>query len=289
MSNDKSSAAQNKRKKEAYPKRPPRKKFADDRTPAVKKIDRVCKVIALILTLMFFANIHVLVRGGGYDDSKIVTVMGFASSKTQSDVMEPAIMADSAVFTMSRDSYETGDIVQYYDEESNSNPLRRITEVSDDGNSYVVRGDNEPDQVAIQISAEDVSGRILFSSTFLYGFLKFYNTALGAAVTVILAFLMLMMSDILMFKKRRAELIAKREARARKEALMLKNKQNISGEGQTQEKELNPIEKRQAKKQAKLEKERAEIANEMKALQKKMKAEEEELDKQTRTKKGKKK
>ena len=70
---------------------------------------------------------------------------------------------------------------------------------------------------------------------------------------------------------------------------MLKNKQNLSGEAQAQEKELNPIEKRQAKKQAKLEKERAEIANEMKALQKKMKAEEEELDKQTRTKKGKKK
>ena len=286
MSNDKSSAAQNKRKKEAYPKRPPRKKFADDRTPAVKKIDRVCKVITALLAIMFFANVHVLVRGGGYDDSKIVTVMGFASSKTQSDVMEPAIMA---VFTMRGDSYETGDIVQYYDEESNSNPLRRITEVSADGKSYVVRGDNEPDQVAIQISADDVSGRVLFSSAFLYGFLKFYTTALGAAVTVLLAFLMLMMSDILMFRKRRAELIARREARARKEALMLKNKQNLSGEAQAQEKELNPIEKRQAKKQAKLEKERAEIANEMKALQKKMKAEEEELDKQTRTKKGKKK
>lgn len=139
-------------------------------------------------------------------------------------------MADSAVFTMRGDSYETGDIVQYYDEESNSNPLRRITEVSADGKSYVVRGDNEPDQVAIQISADDVSGRVLFSSAFLYGFLKFYTTALGAAVTVLLAFLMLMMSDILMFRKRRAELIARREARARKEALMLKNKQNLSGE-----------------------------------------------------------
>lgn len=170
MSNDKSSAAQNKRKKEAYPKRPPRKKFADDRTPAVKKIDRVCKVITALLAIMFFANVHVLVRGGGYDDSKIVTVMGFASSKTQSDVMEPAIMADSAVFTMRGDSYETGDIVQYYDEESNSNPLRRITEVSADGKSYVVRGDNEPDQVAIQISADDVSGRVLFSSAFYMDF-----------------------------------------------------------------------------------------------------------------------
>lgn len=289
MSNYKGTAGYNKRKKGTPPQKPPRRKFADDRTPAVKKIDRVCKAAALILALMFFANFHVLIRGGGYDDAKIVTVMGLAASKTQSDVMEPAIMAESAVFTWSSDSYEVGDIVQYYDEESDSNPIRRITEVSADGSSYLVRGDNESDQAEIEISADSVSGRVFFSSTFLYGFLKFYATASGAAVTVLLSFLMLMMSDILMFRKRRAAVLAKREAMAKKEARMLKNRQNISGEGQKQEKEQSPVEKRQAKKQAKLEKERAEIASEMKEIQEKMKAEEEELDRQIGAKKGKKK
>lgn len=84
MSNDKSSAAQNKRKKEAYPKRPPRKKFADDRTPAVKKIDRVCKVITALLAIMFFANVHVLVRGGGYDDSQDSYGHGFCEQQGHS-------------------------------------------------------------------------------------------------------------------------------------------------------------------------------------------------------------
>ena len=91
-----------------------------------------------------------------------------------------------------------------------------------------------------------------------------------------------MMSDILMFKKRRAAAQAKREAYEKKQARKLQVKQGL--EVQTQE-ELNPIEKRRAEKEAKLEKERAEIAAEMKAIQKKMKAEEEELKKGKRGKK----
>ena len=223
-----------------------------------------------------------------YMDSKATTYdVDFASSTTDSAVMEPEIEAKSALFTKSKDSYEVGDIVQYFDGEYN--PVRRVTEVSADGQTYTVVGDNEPSSDAVEVKAEDISGAVFWSSTFLYGFIDFYVTALGAAVTVLLSFIMLMMSDFLMFRKRKAELMAKREAQEKKEALKLKVRQGVEDpEAQAQE-DLSPIEKRKAEKQAKLEKERAEIAAEMKQLQKKMKAEEAELQQKESGKRGKKK
>lgn len=278
MSNEKGTS--NKKKKAAA--MPKRKKYADDRTPAVKKIDMVCKALAIVLALLFVANVHVLMGGGGYDDTKIVTVMGYAGSKINSDVMAPEIEARSAIFTKTQTSYEKGDVIQYFD--GKYNPARRIVEVSEDEETYTVVGDNEAASEAVEVKAEDVRGKVIMNSTALYGFIKVYHTALGAAVTLLLSFALLMVADLLMYKKRKAALQAKREAIARKEARKLKVKQGLEELGSVQEEE-DPIEKRRAEKEAKLEKERAEIAAEMKQLQKKMKAEEDELKRGKRGKK----
>ena len=68
-----------------------KKKFEDDRTPFVKKVDIVCKLVAILLAICIFGSIHVLVGGGGYEDSKVVHVLGVAASKVQTDDMEPEI------------------------------------------------------------------------------------------------------------------------------------------------------------------------------------------------------
>ena len=276
MSNEK--ITNNKKKKAAPAQKPKKKKYADDRTPTVKKVDKVCKALAVVLSLMFFANVHVLVRG--YDDTKVVTVLGFGASKIESSIMEPEIEAKSAVFIKTQKEYSEGDAVQYFD--GKYNPVRRVTDISDDGETYTVVGDNESKSEAVEIKADDIKGRVFFTSKMLYGFIKVYATAFGAAITVVLSFLLLMMSDILMFKKRRAAAQAKREAYAKKQARKLQVKQGLEAPA---EEELNPIEKRRAEREAKLEKERAEIAAEMKAIQKKMKAEEDELKKGKRGKK----
>lgn len=280
MSNEKITNNKKNKTKTAPLQRPKKKKYADDRTPAVKKVDKICKFLAVLLSLLFFANVHVLVRGGGYDDTKVVTVLGFGASKMESSIMEPDIEAKSAVFIKAQKEYSQGDAVQYFD--GKYNPVRRVTDVSDDGETYTVVGDNESKSEAVKIKADDIKGKVFFTSKMLYGFIKVYATAFGAAVTVILSFLLLMMSDILMFRKRKAVAQAKREAYAKKQARKLQVKQGLEAPA---EEELNPIEKRRAEKEAKLEKERAEIAAEMKAIQKKMKAEEEELKKGKRGKK----
>lgn len=276
MSNQRGTSKNNRKK---TPVKPKKKKYADDRTPAVKKIDMVCKILAFILAALLLANVHVLMGGGGYDDTTIVPVFGIADSKVETDIMEPEIKAKSAVFTKTQSSYEEGDIVQYFDGEYN--PVRRVIDISDDGKTYTVLGDNESSSDAVKINAEDISGRVFFSSKGLYGFVKVYHTAIGAAVTVLLSLLLLLMSDLLMYRKRKAALQAKRDAKARKEARKLKVRQGLE---EQQPEEENPIEKRRAEKEAKLEKERAEIAAEMKQIQKKMKAEEQELEKGKRGK-----
>ncbi len=279
MSNQRSASNKNNRKK--TPARPKKRKYADDRTPTVKKIDRVCKVLAFVLAALLIANVHVLVGGGGYDDTEIVPVLGIADSKVETDVMEPEIKAKSAVFTKTNGSYEEGDVVQYFD--GKYNPVRRIIEISEDEKTYTLLGDNEATSDSVKVKAEDIRGKVIFSSKSLYGFMKVYHTTLGAAITMVISMLLIVMGDILMFKKRKAALKERREAQARKEARKLKVKQGIEEAGAAEEE--NPIEKRRAEKEAKLQKERAEIAAEMKEIQKKMKAEEQELKQGKRGKK----
>ena len=235
--------------------RPKWKKYEDDRTPAVKKIDAVCRVLAIILSLFFFLNVHVLIKGGGYNDEKVVPFMGIAASKVETDAMEPDIPAKSGIITWVKGSYQVGDPVQYTVDDTN--PVSRVKSVSEDGET--------------EVSEDDIVGKVIFSSQGYYKFLKIYNTALGAALTVVLSFILLFMSDILMFRKRKAALKEKRAE------IMRKREEEIKKKGIENVKDLSPIEKRQAKKQAKLEKERKEIAEEMRQLQEKMKAEEEEL------------
>ena len=274
MSNVKKAGAP---KKKAPAKK--KKKFEDDRTPFVKKVDLVCKLVAILLAICIFGSIHVLVGGGGYEDSKVVHVLGVAASKVQTDDMEPEIEAKSAVFASLESEYQIGDIVQYYDEEIRRNPVRRIIEVS--GDTYTVLGDNEDASEAVTIAKEDISGgKVFYDSKALYGIVDYYFSVLGCLTLVFVSFFLLIIPDLLMYKTRKAKLEEKRAIQAKKEARKLAIKQGL----EVPEEELNPIEKKKAEKQAKLEKERAEIAAEMKAIQKKMKAEEEELNRGKRGK-----
>ena len=267
--------------KKKAPAKKKKNKFEDDRTPFVKKVDIVCKLVAILLAICIFGSIHVLMGGGGYEDSKVVHVLGVAVSKVQTDYMEPEIEARSAVFASLESEYEVGDIVQYYDEEINRNPVRRVIEVSNDGNTYTVLGDNEDESKAVTITADDISGgKVFYDSKFLYGIVDYYFSVLGCLTLVFLSFFLLIVPDLLMFKTRKAKLQEKREIQAKKEARKLAVKQGL----EVPEEEVNPIEKKKAEKQAKLEKERAEIAAEMREIQKKMKAEEEELKKGKRGK-----
>lgn len=260
--------------KKKAPVKKKKKKFEDDRTPFVKKVDLGCKLLAILLAICIFGSIHVLMGGGGYEDSKVVHVLGVAPSKIQTDYMEPEIEAKSAIFAKLDSEYKVGDVVQYYDEEINRNPVRRIIEVSKDGDTYTVLGDNEDDSKAVTITADDISGgKVVYHSKALYGFLDYYFSVLGCITLVFISFFLLIVPDLLMYKTRKAKLEEKRAIQAKKEARKLAIKQGL----EVPEEEVNPIEKKKAEKQAKLEKERAEIAAEMKAIQKKMKAEEEEL------------
>ena len=267
--------------KKKAPVKKKKHKFEDDRTPFVKKVDLACKLVAILLAICIFGSIHVLTGGGGYEDSKVVHVLGVAASKVQTDYMEPEIEAKSAVFTKLASDYKVGDVVQYYDEEINRNPVRRVIEVSKDGNTYIVLGDNEDESKAVTITKEDISGgKVVFDSKLLYGVVDYYFSVLGAVTLVFISFFLLIVPDLLMYKTRKAKLEEKMAIKAKKEARKLAVKQGL----EVPEEEVNPIEKRKAEKQAKLEKERAEIAAEMKAIQKKMKAEEEELAKGKRGK-----
>ena len=122
--------------------------------------------------------------------------------------------------------------MQYFDGEYN--PVRRVTDVSETEKTYTVVGDNESASDAVKVKAEDISGKVFLSSKLLYGFIKVYATALGALITVLISFVLLMMSDILMYRKRKAKLQAKRVR------LRLKKEARTSGQAGYQKALWNP-------------------------------------------------
>ena len=116
-----------------------RTRYKDDRTPFVRTIEPACRIIAVVLSMVLWADVHVLLRGGGYADTTIVPVFGYADSKVESTSMEPAIPARSVIVTKQQPEYQVDDIVLYRSSEE-ENGLRRV--VSAEGGQYRVLGDN---------------------------------------------------------------------------------------------------------------------------------------------------
>lgn len=264
MSNKaKSGSAGKRREKFVYP---------DDRTKTVKIIDTICRIVAVILSILFILNVHTLMRGGGYEDRKIVPLFGMANSRVEESYMKPEIPDQSVIICKTTASVDEGDVVQYYDGEGN--PVSRVVKVSEE--TVTLKGDSQDREVTVP--REDVHGEVVFHTTSGYGFMGWYRTALGAVTTVVLTIFLLSFGDILMIKKRKAALEERRAAQAKKENMKLKKQAKkdayISELGNIEDKSATA----KAKKQEKIEKDKEVIAKDMKELQEKMKAEEEEFN-----------
>lgn len=187
-------------------------KYEEDRSPAMRTFDKVCKVIAFVLTLCLWANAHILLGGGGYNDAKLVPVLGYMDSKVTTDEMAPEISAGSIVVVKARGSYAAGELVQY-DAGDGTHPVSRVTAV-EAGNLTLC---NQQGQT-VTVTARQIHGAVAWHAAWCYGFMKFYRTALGAAINLAAAFLLLLLPDLLMIKKRKAALEAHRHDYARRHA-----------------------------------------------------------------------
>jgi len=287
-----------------------KKKFSypDDRTKNVKIIDTISRIIAVILGCLLLINANSLLKGGGYDDTKIVPLFGLADSRIAESYMKPEIPDESVVFIKVALSYSVGDVVQYCDKDQKTNPVSQIIEVN--GSNYVLKGTSQDTEV---VATEDMMvGKVIGHNTFLYNFFGWYHTALGAVSTAFLSFLFLCLGDILMIKKRKAALMEKREEQKKKEERkkraeayqaqkaaeqgLRKTNAQLKAEGfdvavlpESVEEEAELVDTallKEEKRQEKIEKEKKEIEDEMKKLQEQMKKEEEEFRK-SKEKKGK--
>lgn len=246
-----------------------KREFEDDRTPFVKKIDALCRFLAVLLAVMCIVSLHLIVRDGGYDSQKPVFILGYSISNLESDSMEPEIKAGSVIF-LRHSEYQEEDVVFYSSADGKKAGI--ITEKEENKDLYVIKGDNESKETIVEASAID--GKIVMASKLFYKFFKIYLSVIGVAASIIICFVLILIPDILMFKKRREAAQAKREAYAKKQARKLKVKQGIT----TQEDlSLTAKETVRKKHQEKVDKDRAEIELEMQELRKKMKAEEDEL------------
>lgn len=90
----------------------------------------------------------------------------------QGDSMEPTIPNDALIFSYETSSYQTGDIVTFYSEQTNGYVTHRIIEQTETG-EFITRGDNNavPDQ-EIGINAlqpQDINSKIIeFNGSPLY-------------------------------------------------------------------------------------------------------------------------
>lgn len=263
--------------------------YPDDRTKTVRIIDNIAKIIAVILSMLVLVNTNSLLKGGGYEDSKVVPTFGFSNSRVETSYMKPEVPDKSVVVAQIASSYAEGDVVQYFDGERN--PVGRVTKV--DGEKITISRESADDpQGTITVEKPAVCGKVVFHTQKLYGFFGWYHTALGAVTTVAIVLFLLCLGDLLMIKKRREALEKKRAAQAKKEAMKLKNRMNslnktgsLSGAGSANGAERSgnsgSIEdkaaERKAKKEEKIAQDRKIVEEDMQVLREKMKEEEKEF------------
>lgn len=281
MSNIKTTNRQKQEKRKNMRTRAPKtkKKFENDYTPTVQKVSIITKFAAVFIAILVIINVHVIARGGGYTYEKVVPVMGISISSIESNLMVPDVPEKACVMAKSATSYEVGDVVIHLDGEKNL--VRKVVSISENQATYELQGLSE--DKSVKIPAEDIYGKVFASPAGLYSFNMKYHSAVGAAVLVILSFLLLITPDIMMYKTRKQKLAEYRENQAKKKARRERFEKIQNGETV----EESAIERRQREKEEKLDKEREEIANEMLKIQKQMKKEEEELKaSEARKKKG---
>lgn len=242
-------------------------KYEDDRTPLVKKIDVICKFLAIFLAIACMADLHITVRGGGYDYETPATICGYTITNLETDQMEPQIKQKSAVLLSADTEYKEGEVIFYSaDGKKGAGIIKKIS--SDD--KVIVQGENESTKESV--SMDEIAGRIVASSHVLYSFFAKYLSSLGVAFSIFICFILIFIPDAMMFKKRRAAAKAKREAYLKKQERMLKNKK-----GKEDISEIDPALAVKQKRQAKIDKEKAEIDVEMKKIKEQMEQEEKEL------------
>lgn len=192
-----------------------RTRYKDDRTPFVRTIEPACRIIAVVLSMVLWADVHVLLRGGGYADTTIVPVFGYADSKVESTSMEPAIPARSVIVTKQQPEYQVNDIVLYRSSEE-ENGLRRV--VSVEGGQYRVLGDNETGETPQTVQKDDIWGKVVRHGQWCYGIQRYFRTLHGALTIFLLAIFALLLPDLLMIPRRRRALQEHRAAKAAKES-----------------------------------------------------------------------
>ena len=250
--------------------RPERQKFEDDRTPIVKRIDMVCRFLAVFLAVACMIDLHIIVRGGGYDYETPAAVLGYTVTNLETDQMEPEIASQSAVFLKIESDYQKGDLV-FYDLQGKKG-AGKIVNAAADGETLSVQGSKETQ--TIEIPTEDIGGKIIGHSHRLYGFFKHYMSTIGVALSIMICFILILIPDILMFKKRKAAAEAKRAAYQKRQERKLKVKQGKE-EARTC---ADPAQAVKERRQEKIDKDKKEIEQEMKLIQEKMKEEEDELN-----------
>lgn len=267
------------------PKQKRKAVYVDDRTKTVRIIDNIAKLAAVLLSVLVLINTNSLLKGGGYEDSKVVPTFGFSNSRVETSYM-PEIPDRSVVVARVAIRYDKGDVVQYFDGEYN--PVGRVIKADDEKVTISRESPDDPNG-SVTVEKSDVCGKVVFHTQKMYGFFGWYHTALGAVTTVLIVAFLLCIGDLLMIKKRKAELEKKRAAQAKKEAMKLKNRMNalnktgnLSG-AEASDGAENSIgiedkaAERKAKRREKIAKDREIIEEDMQELRRKMREEEKEF------------
>ncbi|RJR14971.1 signal peptidase I [Candidatus Microgenomates bacterium] len=171
-------------------------------SPLFEKVQRVANrlhslIIAVLVMTATFVVISTLNLPGGY---RIFTVM--------SGSMEPILPTGSIVVTMPFPTYEKGDVITFYPQETlNDHPAITVThrvlawENTSEGRVYETKGDANDGVDGEQVAASHILGKAVFGIPLLGYFIYFVKTLPGLILFIIIPAVLFILNELVTITK----------------------------------------------------------------------------------------
>ncbi len=127
----------------------------------MKKVKKMAWRMFVVLCLIFAAiTVYLFVMTAAVPN-KIPTFFGHSVAFVISGSMEPTLSTGDMVICQAQPSYQTNDVIAYYDEQDGVFVLHRI--VGNSNNGFFTQGDFNPTHDPVPVKAENIQGKVVLA------------------------------------------------------------------------------------------------------------------------------
>ena len=184
------------------------------------------KIINIFSILIIGAAVLVLLNVVMTKPGEVPSVMGYSLFRVMTGSMEPTIPTDSAILTHAVESTEiqVGDVISYFSKDPSINGVvntHRVVGIYEEGGTvfYQTRGDANSANDLYPPTANEIIGKVVFSSYFLGMLIRLISNPLVFFPLILVPLLVLLILNLVKTYRMAANIARQEEEEAIREAI----------------------------------------------------------------------